>query len=137
MNKIKLKQKLNKIALLSLGLLIIVTTQISLYGRTSLAADPKTEACNALNKIDGGTSCDATISQSKISDIISTVINILSMLVGAASVIMIILGGFKYVTSNGDANSTKGAKDTIMYALIGLLLVGFAQAIVRFVWSKT
>ena len=59
------------------------------------------------------------------------------MLVGAVSVIMIIIGGFKYVTSNGDASSTKSAKDTVMYALIGLLLVGFAQTLVRFVWSNT
>ena len=75
--------------------------------------------------------------ENSFSSIISKVINIFSILIGSVSVIMIIIGGFRYIISNGDANSTKGAKDTIMYALIGLILVGFAQAIVRFVWSKT
>ncbi len=70
------------------------------------------------------------------SDIITNVINILSILVGAVSVIMLIVGGFRYIISNGDSNSTKGAKDTIMYALIGLIIVLFAQVIVRFVWTN-
>ena len=69
-------------------------------------------------------------------NIIKNVINILSILVGAVSVIMLIVGGFRYIISNGDANSTKGAKDTILYALIGLIIVLFAQVIVRFVWTN-
>jgi hypothetical protein len=73
---------------------------------------------------------------SNFGNIIKKVINILSILVGAVSVIMLIVGGFRYVISNGDANSTKGAKDTILYALIGLIIVLFAQVIVRFVWTN-
>lgn len=58
------------------------------------------------------------------------------LLTGAISVIMIIIGGFKYVMSNGDSGSVKSAKDTIMYALIGLLVAIFAQTIVSFVLSR-
>ncbi len=135
MKKIKLKKLLLNFGMLSLGLVTIFGAQLSLSSNAS-AADPKTEACTALTKIDGK-ACDAASTQTAISVIIGSVINILSMLVGAVSVIMIIIGGFKYVTSNGDASSTKSAKDTVMYALIGLLLVGFAQTLVRFVWSNT
>lgn len=143
MKRIKLKQLLLNFGFLGLSLITIFGAQLTVGSPISLAADPKTEACEALKKIDGSTvNCAdqaalAADSQTKISAIIGSVINILSMLVGAVSVIMIIIGGFKYVTSNGDSNATKGAKDTIMYALIGLMLVGFAQAIIRFVWSNT
>jgi hypothetical protein len=149
MKKIKLKKLLLNFGLLSLSLVTIFGAQLTLGQSSSLAADPKTEACITLEMVEKGatrdvaaTTCSnqaavASSTQTKISAIIGSVINILSMLVGAVSVIMIIIGGFKYVTSNGDASSTKSAKDTVMYALIGLLLVGFAQTLVRFVWSNT
>lgn len=135
MKKLKLSQKLS---LVISGLLVFMSLSLApqLAGSSAYAADPKQEACNALNNLDGGGGCGDTNAQTKLSDIVKSVISILSMAVGAVSVIMIIIGGFKYVISNGDANATKSAKDTIMYALIGLLLVGFAQTIVRFVWSK-
>jgi hypothetical protein len=137
MKKIKLFKNLR---LILASMLIFVGLSAPLYtssGQPVYAQNPKDTACLAINSIDGGGGCDAGTAKSKLSGIVSTIVNILSMLVGAASVIMIIMGGFKYVTSNGDANSTKSAKDTIMYALIGLLLVGFAQTIVRFVWSQS
>jgi Type IV secretion system pilin len=74
---------------------------------------------------------------SKIENVIKTVINILSAIVGAVSVIMIIIGGFKYVTSNGDSNSVSSAKNTIIYALVGLIIVAFAQVIVQFVLERS
>jgi hypothetical protein len=46
---------------------------------------------------------------------------------------MLIYGGFKYITSGGDEQSTKSARDTIIYALVGLVIVAFAQIIVKFV----
>ncbi len=67
---------------------------------------------------------------------INNVINLFSMIVGAASVIMIIYGGFKYITSGGNDDNTKDAKNTILYALIGLVIVLVSQTIVKFVFSK-
>lgn len=52
---------------------------------------------------------------------------------GALSVVMLVVGGFRYTTSGGDANATKGAKDTIMYAVIGLIIAIVAQVIVAIV----
>lgn len=65
-----------------------------------------------------------------------SVINILSWIVGVASVIMIVIGGMKYVTSNGDSGGIASAKNTIIYAVVGLVIAIFAQAIVRFVIGK-
>ena len=56
---------------------------------------------------------------------------------GAVSVLMIIIGGFRYVISGGDSNGIQGAKNTIIYALVGLVIVLFSQIIVRFVLKAT
>lgn len=69
--------------------------------------------------------------------IMAKVVEIIVFLVGALSVIMIVVGGFRYVVSGGDSNATKGAKDTILYALIGLVVALFAQGLVSFVLTRS
>lgn len=64
---------------------------------------------------------------------IKTIINVLLFVIGAVSVIMIVVGGIKYTTSNGDSNAVKSAKDTILYAIIGVVVSLLAFAIVNFV----
>jgi hypothetical protein len=71
--------------------------------------------------------------QSSLEEGIKTIVNVLLFILGAIAVIMIIIGGIRYTTSNGDANATKGAKDTILYAVIGLIVAILAYAIVNFV----
>jgi hypothetical protein len=71
--------------------------------------------------------------QPKLEEGIKTVVNVLLFLLGAIAVIMIIIGGIRYATSNGDAGQTKAAKDTILYAVIGLVVAILAYAIVNFV----
>jgi hypothetical protein len=84
------------------------------------------------NNIDGSGS-----GNSKVNDLIRQIINIFSVIVGAVAVVMIIVGGFRYVTSGGDSGKVGSAKNTILYALIGLVIVALAQVIVKFVLSKT
>ena len=55
--------------------------------------------------------------------------------VGTISVIMLIYGGFRYVISGGDSKKVTDAKNTILYAIIGLIISMLAYAIVRFVIS--
>lgn len=68
---------------------------------------------------------------------IKAVINVLSVVVGIVAVIMIIIGGFRYITSGGKQESVTAAKNTILYAVIGLVIVALAQVIVRFVLTRT
>lgn len=72
----------------------------------------------------------------KLNQFISQVVNVISLIVGIGAVIMIIIGGFKYITSGGDSGAVTGAKNTILYAIIGLVIVALAQFIVRFVTGK-
>jgi amino acid transporter len=84
-----------------------------------------------------GTGCDDSTAGEAANKLVANVINILSVIVGIISVIMIIYAGFRYVTSGGREESVKGAKNTILYAIIGLVIVALAQIIVHFVLAKT
>lgn len=74
--------------------------------------------------------------QKSASSIIKTIVNALLFILGAIAVIMIVIGGIKYTTSNGDASAVSGAKNTILYAVIGLLIAISAYAIVNFVVAR-
>ena len=95
-----------------------------------VSASAKSDICEGI-ALTGG-KCDAG-GQAPLNNTISKLINILSAVVGFVAVIMIIVAGFKYITSNGDANGIASAKNTVIYAIVGLLLVAMSQVIVRFV----
>ena len=125
-----------KIQTIVLSLIMAISfTAVSVPATVNGAADISKSTCDGIKAATGAAECKDS-GNTSFSTIITNVINILSILVGAVSVIMLIVGGFRYIISNGDSNSTKGAKDTIMYALIGLIIVLFAKVIVRFVWTN-
>jgi len=99
------------------------------HAASALFDGSTSEACQGVGL--GKTGCsDGTSSLTKL---ISTIINLISLAVGLASVIMIMVGGFKYVTSGGDSGKLTSAKNTIIYAIIGLVVVALGQFIVKFV----
>jgi hypothetical protein len=92
--------------------------------------------CGSNLQLGDDCSTDVAGGTSGIENIVTTVINIFSVIVGIVSVIMIIYGGFRYVTSGGDSGNVSSAKNTIIYAVIGLVVVALAQFIVQFVLDK-
>ena len=75
--------------------------------------------------------------ETDLKSIASKVVNIFSIIVGIVAVIMIIYGGFRYITSGGDSGRVGNAKNTLIYAIIGLIIVALAQFIVHYVLSTT
>lgn len=65
--------------------------------------------------------------------IFTTIVNVLLFLIGAISVIMLIYGGIRYTTSGGNSANVTAAKNTIMYAIIGLIIAFLAFAVVNWV----
>ena len=65
--------------------------------------------------------------------VVTTVINIILYAVGVIAVVMMIFGGFQYITSSGDTAKVTKAKNTILYGIIGLVVAILAYAIVNFV----
>ena len=65
--------------------------------------------------------------------IFKQITNVVLYIVGVIAVIMLIIGGIKYVISGGDAKKVTDAKNTVLYAIIGLIISFLAFAIVNFV----
>lgn len=63
----------------------------------------------------------------------NTITNVLLFAVGAISVIMLIIGGIRYVVSGGDSTAVQSAKNTILYAIVGIVICLLAYAAVSFV----
>jgi len=100
---------------------------------------PASSALNVYGACDGNSSdavCQAKSDQ--VTPIFQKIISLLMYAIGAVSVIMIIVGGIKFATSNGDANSIQSAKTTILYSVAGLVVAILGQAIILFVvnWLK-
>lgn len=72
-------------------------------------------------------------SQSNLIDAVQFIINILLVLVGLAAAVMLIVGGVQYITSRGDDTKAEEAKNTILYAVMGLIVIGLSAAIVNYV----
>lgn len=99
--------------------------------QTAGAQTPKEQICAGVNVVAGGSNCSGGDAQ--INKIVDAIIDVFSIVVGIVAVIMVMVGGFKYITSNGDAGNVSSAKKTIIYAIVGLVVVALAQFIVQFV----
>lgn len=68
--------------------------------------------------------------------IFKQIVNILLYIIGAIAVIMLIIGGIRYTISGGDSSAVTGAKNTILYAIIGIIVAMLAFVIVNFVIGR-
>lgn len=122
---------------------IIITTAIALGFLVPIAvpvvthAQLQDELCKgaSLNVTDTCNAGDAN-ADTKVNGVLKLAITLFSIVVGVISVIMIIVGGLKYITSGGESANVQGAKNTILYAVIGLVIVAMAQFVVQFVLKK-
>jgi magnesium-transporting ATPase (P-type) len=109
---------------------------VSSAGAVSLAiANAHKAAADQIENVQGSVSniAGTTGAQTDLTKNIGNIINIMIGVIGIAAVIMLIIGGFRYVFSQGDEKGVKGAKDTILYAIIGIVVALLAFAIVNFV----
>ena len=98
------------------------------------AIDVLPQCSNSATTVGNGTVDSICASKNdNIKTIIKNIVNILLYLVGALAVIMLIVGGIRYTTSAGNSANVTAAKNTIMYALIGLVISILAYVIVNFV----
>lgn len=120
---------MSKIKLLLAGILLA-------GGLVAVASTVDVAAVNVFDRSCSGANVSTALcadrsdnAQSMVGPIVSTLL----FVVGIVSVIVIIIGGIMYITSAGDPGRAKKAKDTIMYAVIGLVVAIMAYAIVDFV----
>ncbi len=104
------------------------------YGNSTYQFYGKTRgACASVGIIASDPESACNSKDDDLSTIVRTIINTVIFIVGILAVIMIILGGISYATSQGDSAKVKKGKDTILYGIVGLVICIFAYAIVQFV----
>lgn len=118
---------------------VVVSFAVALVAtpvRSSAETSASQAVCDSLGASGevGGT---CTTSGSGINNVLKTLLNILSFVAGVIAVIMIILAGIRFVTSQGESQSISAARNTVIYAVIGIIIVLLAQIIVRVVLSQT
>jgi hypothetical protein len=122
---------IKRIMMIALAVVSLGAAGMIAFSTPELAyADAKADVCAGLP---GG--CAAN-SDNKINSTLKSVVGILSSIVGAVAVIMLIISGFRYVTSGGDSNKIASAKNTLIYAIVGIVVVALAQFIVQFVLDR-
>lgn len=134
------KLKLTITSVFAFGLLVAPLT-VPVLASAQAATDETIEngLCQGSTlKFGSGNDCTTNTggAEENLNTLIADIVNIFSVIVAIVAVIMIIVGGFKYITSGGDSGNVTGAKNTILYAIIGLVVVALAQFVVKFVLSK-
>jgi hypothetical protein len=85
----------------------------------------------------GGSSYSTNLPNvSASSNQLNSILNIVFSIIGALSVLFVVIGGLRYVLSDGDPKKTSEAKQTIIYAVIGLVIAALAEIIVAFVLTQ-
>ena len=111
---------------------IVVTSSFLLMSPTDISATPKSEISSSVTQA-GGSNAD----ENKLKDeLMPRIFSVALILVGTVCVGMIIFGGVKYATSAGDPSKATSAKNTLTYAIIGLIVAASAWAIVKYVMDK-
>lgn len=117
--------------------LLLAATAVTVYTPAIFAAESSIkQGANSARpgeKNPDGTFVEGTTTPGSLVDSFRDITNTVLFLVGAVAVIALIYGGFRYVTSAGNGKNVEAAKETILYAIIGLVVAILAYAIVNFV----
>ncbi len=119
--------------------ILAVTTLVCLFApATALAYNPLSNACGAGNSVNTSAACTAGTDNPIVGQngILKKASLILSFIAGVMAVIIIMVSGFSYVTSGGDAKKAESARNGIVGAAVGLVIIAGAETIVLFVVSK-
>lgn len=119
-----------------MGLLLVPALTLGLSFATPAvvsAADCDTSQLNASSGANCAQGNNTPSSLFEDGGVFKNIVNIMLFVIGAVAVIMLIFGGIKYVTSGGAQDAVTSAKNTIMYAIIGIVVALLAFAVVNFV----
>lgn len=138
-------QKIKKFLVAGIAGLTLLAPGLALPVVSGIAsADLQSQLCSGVDAATNATGADSCNNPTKgngdatsgLKSLAGKITNLFSIIVGATSVIMIIYGGFRYITSGGDSGKVGSAKNTLIYAIVGLVIVALAQLIVRFVLGQ-
>ena len=123
----KIFTKILTAGMLMVGLLGVLTPAVSAANGINICSNGNESSVYCKNKNTGET---------QVNGIIKTIVEVLLTAVGAISIIMIVIGGIMFALSSGDAQKAAKARNTVLYAVVGLAVSLFASAIVNFVFNR-
>lgn len=115
---------------------LVIVAFGAIFSATPVMASP-----NASTVINGDITRGTGVVQNNggsvnVTGLVTMALNYLMFAVATIAVVMIIMGGIRYATSGGNAEKVKGAKNTILYACIGLAVALLSMVIITFVSDK-
>lgn len=119
-----------KIGLAALAMLIIMLPA------PAYAVDVFDDVCNQPGSEDSPACQEDKDTITGSEGIFARITSVIALVAGAVAVIVIIIGGFMYVMAGGDSGKLKTARDTIIYAVIGLVVIALAQSIIVFIINR-
>ena len=123
----KIFTKILTAGMLMVGLLGVFTPAVFAANGINICSNGNENSVYCKNKGSGET---------QVNGIIKTIVEVLLTAVGAISIIMIVIGGIMFALSSGDAQKAAKARNTVLYAVVGLVVSLFASAIVNFVFNR-
>lgn len=127
---------LKNIALvLGIAPLLVVSAGNTVVSASAFDAS-KTAACQGVSLSDGGGCAESNNAARSLDKVVKLIISVLSLLIGVAAVIMMMVAGFRFLSSGGDASKVNSAKNTMLYAIVGLIVAAMAQMLVLFVLRR-
>ena len=132
-----------KIKVLVAGLAVVAASVVGLSAPVSAVTTTTTNGSKLVLCSDGSYAADfsgcqgaGTAESRNLMGTLQIVINVILGVLAFVTVVMIILGGVNYSTSQGDSGKVAKAKNTILYGIIGLVIALLAFAIVNFVLAN-
>ncbi len=123
-----MKKKLIIVAILALFTACLPTRVLAV----EVGNDP---ACSKLSDPDAlkAAGCPTGEGEAQVGNVAQNIINVVIAVLGIVAVLFVVIGAVGYTTSQGDPAKTKKARDTILYAILGVVLAVLAYTIVNFV----
>lgn len=123
----KIFTKILTVGMLMIGLFGVFAPAVSAANGINICSNGNENSVYCKNKNTGET---------QVNGIIKTIVEVLLTAVGAISIIMIVIGGIMFALSSGDAQKAAKARNTVLYAVVGLAVSLFASAIVNLVFNR-
>lgn len=115
--------------LVALGFIFGIVAMGSIAPLSSVYADSKYAVCAG-----AGVDCDKA--DTTISDNVKSALRVFQIIIGVLAIFYMVYAGMKFITSSGSSDGVKTAKNTILYASIGLIIVILSEGIIQFVLRR-
>lgn len=118
------------------GMFGIAANSPAAYATTYICPDGSTNTTGYGDCYSGIGGSENSVAKNDLNNTLNTIINVVIGIVGFVAVVMMILGGISFITSQGDSSKVTKARNTILYGVVGLVVALLAFAIVNFVLSN-